>query len=80
MAGLFLLLIVLITTVLMSVIAEMSNTNRAVLTGVISCRNYAGTVLGAAISREQAGAHVCVWGCEIELMVERLRCIDINGN
>jgi predicted MFS family arabinose efflux permease len=49
MAGLFILLIVPITTVLMIVIAEIGSAARGALTGVISCSNYAGTAVGAAI-------------------------------
>jgi predicted MFS family arabinose efflux permease len=49
MAGLFLLLVAPITTVLMIVIAEIGGAARGALTGVISCSNYAGTAAGAAI-------------------------------
>jgi predicted MFS family arabinose efflux permease len=49
MSGLFLLLIAPVTTGLMIVIAEIGGTARGSLTGVISCSNYAGTAVGAAI-------------------------------
>ena len=49
MAGLFLLLIAPITTVLMIVIVEIGSSARGAMTGVISCSNYAGSAVGAAI-------------------------------
>jgi predicted MFS family arabinose efflux permease len=49
MAGLFVLLTVPVTTVLMILLAEIGSTARGALTGVISCSNYASTAAGAAI-------------------------------
>ena len=49
LAGLFLLLIVPVTTVLMIVLAETGGSARGALAGVISCSNWGGTALGAAI-------------------------------
>jgi predicted MFS family arabinose efflux permease len=49
MAGLFVLLTVPVTTVLLILVAEISSTTRGALTGITSCSNYAGTAVGAAI-------------------------------
>ena len=49
MAGVFMLLIVPVTTVLSILLAETGGTSRGALAGVISCSNWAGTAAGAAI-------------------------------
>lgn len=49
LAGLFMLLVVPVTTVLMIVLAETGGRARGALAGVISCSNWGGTALGAAI-------------------------------
>lgn len=48
-AGLFMLLIVPVTTVLMILLAEAGGASRGALAGVISCSNWGGTAAGAAI-------------------------------
>ena len=49
MAGIFMLLIVPVTTILMIVIAETGGASRGALSGVISSSNWGGTAAGAAI-------------------------------
>ncbi len=49
MAGVFMLLIVPVTTVLMILLAETGGASRGALAGVISCSNWGGTAAGAAI-------------------------------
>ena len=49
MAGVFMLLIVPVTTVLSILLAETGGASRGALAGVISCSNWAGTAAGAAI-------------------------------
>ena len=49
LAGVFMLLIVPVTTVLMIVLAESGGAYRGSLAGVISCTNWGGTALGAAV-------------------------------
>ena len=49
LASLFLFLMVPVTTVLMIVIAEAGDAYQVSLNGVISCTNWGGTALGAAI-------------------------------
>ncbi len=48
-AGLFMLLIVPVTTILMILAAETGGASRGALAGVISCSNWGGTAAGAAI-------------------------------
>jgi predicted MFS family arabinose efflux permease len=49
LAGVFMLLIVPVTTVLMILLAETGGASRGALAGVISCSNWGGTAVGAAI-------------------------------
>jgi predicted MFS family arabinose efflux permease len=49
MAGIFMLLIVPVTTILVIVIAETGGASRGALSGVISSSNWGGTAAGAAI-------------------------------
>ena len=49
MAGLFMLLIVPVTTILMIVVVETAGASRGALAGVISSSNWGGTAAGAAI-------------------------------